>query len=98
MATTNQDGRVTTAAFTATGQSAVNSALRGDYNASIWATFVGTVALERSFDGGTTWLSVKSVTAPTETAGYEPENGTSYRFNVTAYTSGTVNVRFGQNR
>jgi hypothetical protein len=98
MATTNQDGRVTTATFTATGQSAVNNALRGDYNASVWGTFVGTVVLERSFDGGTTWLSVKSVTAPTEVAGVEAENGVSYRFNVSAYTSGTIDVRFGQNR
>ena len=67
------------------------------FNVSVWGTFIATVTLQRSFDGGTTWLEVNSWTAPVEARDEEPE-GALYRIGVDAgdYTSGTVNVRLGQ--
>ncbi len=88
--------------FAATGQSAP-VVLYGDFNVSLWGAFVGTVALERSFDGGTTWLPVSSAagtaaswTAPVSTTWTEPEHNVAYRLNCTAYTSGTINYRLSQ--
>ena len=46
----------TVGAFTVTG-AGVSALLFRSFNVSIWGTFVGTVALERSFDGCTTWLN-----------------------------------------
>ena len=47
-------------AFTATGNSPafvpVSDFTRKDFNCSIWGTFAGTVQVQRSFDGGATWL------------------------------------------
>jgi len=66
------------------------------FNVSVWGTFVGTVALQRSFDGGTTWLTVSTYTAATETTKYEPEPAL-YRMGtaISGYTSGTISVRLG---
>ncbi len=68
----------------------------GNFNLSIWGTFVGTVTLQRSFDG-TTWLDVADYDEPIEDAGYEPGSAI-YRIGIKAgdYTSGTANVRIGQ--
>jgi len=70
-------------------------------NASVWGTFTATLQLERSFDGGTTWIPVSRdvvgtaavFTAPFTTQITETESGVLYRFNCTAYTSGTANFR-----
>lgn len=68
---------------------------------------VGTVKLERSPDAGTTWFDV-SLDALGTVASYvlnstevsvnieEPEIDTQWRFNCTAYTSGTITYRIGQ--
>lgn len=66
-------------------------------------TFSATVQLERSFDGGQTWLVANtggSGTLAQYTAGThvqatfgEPEQGALYRLNCPAYTSGTINYR-----
>jgi hypothetical protein len=93
-----------TGTFTATGTgTAVPVARRGDFNISLWGTFAGTVTLERSFDGGSTWLPVTYIdgsaiswTAPISTTFAEPEAGVSYHFNCTSYTSGTVSWRISQ--
>ena len=92
-----------TGTFTATGTgAAVPVSRRGDMNISLWGTFVGTVRLERSYDG-TTWLPLTyldgpglSWTAPMSTSFPVSDPGASYRFNCTAYTSGTVNWRISQ--
>jgi hypothetical protein len=92
-----------TAAMTAISRSAAVR-IRGSYNLSIWGVFVATGRLERSFDGGTTWIPVSkdssgadaSFTAPCGITGYEPEDGVLYSFNCSAYTSGTMNVRISQ--
>ena len=91
--------------FAATGRSAAPHArVRGTYNVSVWGVFSGTVRLERSFDGGTTWIPVSrdssgndaSFTAPCGITGFEPEDGVLYSMNCTAYVSGTINFRISQ--
>ena len=68
--------------------------------------FVGTVQIERSFDGGQTWL-VCNVGGSGQLAQYttgtplnitfgEPEKQVLYRINCIAYTSGTINYRISQ--
>ena len=62
------------------------------FNFSISGTFVGTVAIQRLFSGST-WLDVKTYTAPAEEIGTEPENDVLYRLKMIASTSGTAVVR-----
>jgi hypothetical protein len=64
-------------------------------------TFTGTIQLERSFDGGHTWIpcyiwqggSQLKWTAAMSTELMEPEKGVLYRLNCIAFTSGTINYR-----
>lgn len=65
-------------------------------NVSISGTFVASILLQRSFDGGTSWGTVATYTTPVEASKYEPENAL-YRLgtDVSGYTSGTVSVRLG---
>lgn len=98
-----------TGTFTATPQTSALSPfvpLAGrPFNVSLWGTFSATVQLERSFDGGTTWLQltsngtqVEKFTGSTVISESVTENeaGVQYRLNCTAYTSGTVNYRLSQ--
>lgn len=78
-------------------------ALNGRFNLSIWGAFSATVALERSFDGGATWIncSRSDGTNNSLSAAYsgvidEIESGVLYRLTCTGYTSGTVNWRMSQ--
>ena len=80
--------------FTGTGQSEVVYCGPGLFNVSVLGGS-GTIDIERSFDDGTTWRLVKRLTGDYEGAGYEPEFGTVYRFNCTAYTSGPIGYRIG---
>ena len=67
-------------------------------------TFSGTVQLERSFDGGATFVPVSedtTGTAASYTAAfngqiYEAEHQIFYRWNCTAYSSGNINYRISQ--
>ena len=70
------------------------------------STYSGTVQIERSFDGGQTWIvhnttvwgTVASFNAGTPvsiTVG-EPERMSLWRVNCIAYSSGTINYRFSQ--
>lgn len=65
---------------------------QGNFNLSLSGTWVGTVFLQRSFDGGTTWMDVASYTSNVEDYGKESEAGVKYRFGCKhdGYTSGTV--------
>lgn len=56
-------------------------------------TFVGTVLVEVSFDGGTTWAQFDSTTAPKLTAKLPPCG--HVRARCSAYTSGTAVVNYG---
>lgn len=61
------------------------------YSMSIRGAFVGTIALERSFDpeaADSSFGAVESFTAVAERTGNDPA-GATYRFNCTAYTSGS---------
>jgi hypothetical protein len=60
---------------------------------SLSGTWVGTVLLQRSFDDGTTWVTVGSFTANTEFLHENNSSNIIYRFNCTAYTSGTIVFR-----
>lgn len=68
-------------------------------------TWSGTVELERSFDGGKTWIVCNiggSGTLAQWTAGPisltfgEPEKNVLYRLNTISYSSGTINYRISQ--
>lgn len=52
--------------------------IRGDFNFSLTGTWVGTITVQRSFDGGTTWRDVETFTSNAERVGLEPE-GATYR-------------------
>lgn len=68
--------------------------------------YVGTVQIERSFDGGATWivgnttidgtLAQYSAGTPVNITFGEPEKNVLWRANCTAYTSGLINYRFSQ--
>ena len=101
-----------TGTFTATGVSDSLSPEKGSrrrrgstpFNISLWGTFVGTVKLERSFDGGTTWLpktvgtdaSLYTWSAPISMSDEEGEDGVAYRLNCTSFTSGSISYRLSQ--
>lgn len=68
-------------------------------------TFTASINIEKSFDGGATWLlanfgsgTLAQITAGTPVAITfgEPEKNVLYRLNCTAYTSGTINYRISQ--
>ena len=68
--------------------------------------YVGTVQIERSFDGGKTWLVCNiggggtlaqfAAGTPVSITFGEPEKNVLYRLNCTAYTSGTINYRVSE--
>jgi len=96
----SSDDDITTAkvekTFTATGNSdPVRIDPRRKFNVSM-AFGSGTVQLQRSFDGGTTWKVISSKTADFEEVREEPEDGMLYRFECTAYTSGNIICRLSQ--
>jgi len=70
--------------------------VKGYFNWSLWGTWVGTVTLQRTFDGGSTQLDVTTSAANTESIKHEPE-GAYYRFGIKTgdYTSGTLQGRIG---
>lgn len=98
---------VLSGSFTGTGQSSAIG-IMGKANISLGGTApVGTVKLQRSFDSGTTYFDVSQDAAGTP-ASYalnsttvsftveEVEIGVIWRFNCTAYTSGTITYRISQ--
>lgn len=69
--------------------------LNKTFNVSISGTWAGTVTLQRSFDGGTTYTDVEVFTANAEKNGEEVEGGVDYRLGIKTgeYTSGTAELR-----
>lgn len=105
----DQANAVMSGTFTTTGQSASFTAW-GDFNILIYGSggpngnWNATVRLERSFDGGTTWLVAgiggagqqaiyNTPNQDVSVVAFEAERGVLYRLNCTAYTSGTINYR-----
>lgn len=78
--------------------------LLGCFNVAVWGVFVGTVTVETSFDGGTTWIPVINkrtglgitFAAPGAIQEDEVEPGVLYRVQMTAYTSGTASYRISE--
>ena len=66
---------------------------QGKFTISISGTFSATVSLQRSFDGGSTWMAVASYTAATEAQLTDHTLGILYRLGVANgdWSSGTVN-------
>lgn len=80
-------------------------AFYGYWNLALWGTFSATTVLQKSFDGGVTWIAVTyanssntaiSLTASTSLVLFEPERGVLYQLSTT-YVSGTVNYRMSMN-
>lgn len=86
---------LSSASLTAQNTFSTGAVMQGYFNLSISGTWVATVHLQRSFDGGSNWLDVQSYTANIQDRGYEPEAGVQYRCGVKTgnYTSGTVVCR-----
>lgn len=76
--------------------------VNGNFNASLTGTFVATMQLERSFDGGVTFQPLTAGGTPItyttimSESFYEPEIDALYRWRCTAYTSGTITCRIGK--
>jgi hypothetical protein len=62
------------------------------FNLSLSGFGSATIALQRSFDNGDTWLTIEAFTADTEKLG-ESHESALYRLNATAYSSGTIAYR-----
>lgn len=100
---TDQASKVVTGRILATGASQPTAnaifSFSGDWNLTVWAGAAagGTVVLERSFDGGTTWAACTQAGAAVAlvvgaSAGVtelmrEPESGVLYRLNCTSFTA-----------
>ncbi len=81
--------------FMSLGQSDV-AEFYGEFNVNLSGFGVATVALERSYNDGSTWKTVSSFSGDTDLVCREPELGIQYRFNCTAYTSGNIAYRLSQ--
>jgi hypothetical protein len=94
--------RKSEASFTANGQSTTWQEFSGRFNLHLAGTFVATVILERSFDGGVTAApctnlgAAVSFTAPASEILEAPETGVLYRLRCTAFTSGPISARLSQ--
>ena len=108
--TNDQADVVIAGSFGATGLSAA-WIFYGSFNIVLYGSggpngaWDGSVQLERSFDGGSTWIvagvggsGAQAVYATATGADVsivcmEPERGVGYRLHCTAWTSGTINYR-----
>jgi hypothetical protein len=84
-------------------QAAPSISMQGNFNITLYGTFAATIAPERSFDGGTTWLQLSfsdgtpvQISAPASTSWSESEAGVLYRLRCSSYTSGTITWRISQ--
>lgn len=72
--------------------------LSGNFNLSLSGTWIAIVTVQRSFDGGVSWVDTATFTQNGEYIGNEPEADVQYRIIVKTgeYTSGTVIGRLSQ--
>ena len=89
--------RTATGTFSGSGQSAAVGALANAIDISISGTFVATVTLQRSHDGGTTWNAVEAFTEATEKQVSTASSAFIYRLSC-VYTSGSVVYFIGSSR
>lgn len=95
--------------FTGTGKS-TSFLVYGPFNVLIYGssgpngTWAGSVQIERSFDGGTTWIVAgvggdgaqavyNTSSQDVSVVGDEPERGVLYRLDCTSFSSGPINYR-----
>ena len=97
----SSNGSVVTGTLGGTGGGTALRALPGaPVSVTLSGAWAGTVVIERSYDGGTTFVAI-SMPAPlsyTANVSIDVQNasqeiGVLYRVNCTAYTSGTVAYR-----
>jgi hypothetical protein len=82
--------------------SSLAKAFLGAFNLAMWGTFAGTILVEKTYDSGTTWITVSQDVAGTPasyalnlTAGSinltlcEVETQVAWRIRCTTFTSGT---------
>lgn len=67
----------------------------GEFSLSISGTWTGTVSLQRSFDGGSSWHTVNTFQSNQELYCHESVKGVKYRIGIESgnYTNGTATVR-----
>lgn len=80
--------------ITGTGETDITT-LSGAFNLSLTGFGTATVDLMRSTNAGVDWGVVESFTADSEQTG-ENAGSCKYKFNCTAYTSGTIKFRLSQ--
>lgn len=101
------DRDIATSVATGTLSSAAAGAgkvFTGTFNVELQISGTLTAALQRSFDGGTTYVTVAqsadgtaaTYTASTSLTLFEPEEGVYWRVSVTAFTSGSCIYRISQ--
>lgn len=90
-------GTITATATAALGPFAVF----GDFNFAVWGTTGATTKLQKTFDGGTTYIdalmntgSVAVVVGAGAIQLRETERGVAYIANCTTFGSGTLTLRF----
>lgn len=73
----------------------------GDFNFAAWGTTGATVKMQKTFDGGVTYIdallntgSVAAVVGAGAIQLHESERGVSYIANCTVFGTGTLNLRF----
>lgn len=86
---------VLSGSFTGTGQSS-EVRIQGAFNVSLSGFGSATVTVQRSFDSGSTWLTIESFEADVERKGCETEDKVLYRFNCSSYSSGTIAYRLSR--
>lgn len=92
------DAKLSGSLGSATASSAI--ACEGDYSLTTHGTWTGTVTLERTSDGGTTYEEISESTRSSvnddniDFNGNEPDPGYSYRVRMNPYTSGTATYTF----
>lgn len=95
-------GQIAAGTISGTGGT-TGQVILGDVVFALSGTFTGVVQLERSFDGGTTWIPVRdeagaliALAVPGEFKVSETEGGTLYRLNCTALSAGTIAWQVGR--
>lgn len=97
-------GDLVTGSLSATGTIGPYQPFQKQYfNVTISGTIVGDVQLQKSTDGGVTYVTIQppelagiaDFTNPASFAVYEPSAATLYQVNLVERTSGTLNVRMG---
>jgi len=70
------------------------------FNLNVSGTWIGTITVQRKFQGDSTWRDVPSgvFTENVDRVGFEPENGVLYRagFKTGDYISGSAKVRISR--